>query len=229
MPAVPRLARPAATWGGELLNRLLVATDFSEASQEVVRYGLALTTAMEGDRLLLHVVEGDPVYTDTVAGLSDRFAGALDFTGDVARVAVPPQLISRDLCEEAHWKLSALLPAGSRDRVRALVTVGKAADEIVRVAREQHADLIIMGTHGRRGLRHLLGSSVGAKVSRKASVPVITVDATHGDLLHPAGLRAPYRRSDSGSASANHDKECGGSKIADPACVLATAHTEEAR
>ena len=211
------------------MKRILVATDFSEASREAIRCGLKLMTAMEWDMLLLHVVEEDPIRTYTQAGLSGRFASSLDFTSYMARVAVPPKLIHQDLCEEAQWKLSSLLPAGSPDRFRALVTVGKAADEIVRVAKEHIADLIIMGTHGRRGLRHLLGSSVVAKVSRKASVPVITVDATHGDLLHSAGLRAPYRRSDSGSASANHDKVCGVSKIADPAYVLATAHTEEAR
>jgi hypothetical protein len=78
-------------------------------------------------------------------------------------------------------------------------------------------------------LRHLLGSSVAAKVSRKASVPVITVDATHGDLrLHSGGLGVPYRRSDNGSASFNRDEVCRGSKKTNPADVLATAHTKEA-
>jgi nucleotide-binding universal stress UspA family protein len=211
------------------MKRILVATDFSDASQHVVRYGLDLTTAMEGDMLLLHVVEGDPIHTYTMAGLSDRFEGPLDFTGDVSRVAVPPKLIHRDLCEEAEWKLAALLPAGSRDRFRALVTVGKAADEIVRVVREQNADLIVMGTNGRRGLRSLLRRSLAAKVHRKASIPVITVDATHEDLrLHSGGPVVPDRRSDNVSASFNRDEVCGGSKQTNPADVLATAHTKEA-
>jgi nucleotide-binding universal stress UspA family protein len=211
------------------MKRILVATDFSDASRDVVRYGLELATAIEGDMLLLHVVEGAPILTYTVAGLSDRFACSPDLMGDVARVAVRPKLIRRDLCEEAQWKLSALLPSGSRDRFRALVTVGKAADEIVRAAREQNADLIIMGTQGRRGLRSLLRRSLAAKVHRKASIPVITVDATHGDLqLHSGGPYVPDRRSDTGSARFNHDEVCGGSKKTNPACVLATAHTEEA-
>jgi Universal stress protein family len=149
--------------------------------------------------------------------------------GDMARVAVPPKLIHRDLCEEAQWKLSALLPAGSPNRFRGVVTVGKAAEEIVRVAREQKADLIVMGTHGRRGLRRLLRSSIAARVSRKASVPVITVDAKHGDLrLHSDDHSVTHRRSDNGSASFNRDEVCGGSKKTDPAYVLASAHTEEA-
>jgi Universal stress protein family len=142
---------------------------------------------------------------------------------------VPPKLIHRDLCEEVQWKLSALLPAGSRDRFRALVTVGKAADEIARVAREQNADLIIMGTHGRRGLKSLLRRNLAARVNRKASIPVITVDATHGDLrLHSGGPGVPYRRSDNGNAGLNRNEVCGGLKKANPADVLATTHTKEA-
>jgi nucleotide-binding universal stress UspA family protein len=211
------------------MKRFLVATDLSEASREVVRYGLELTTAMEGDMLLLHVVEGDPIRTYRVAGRSDNLMSSVDLTRDMTRSAVPPKLIHRDLCEEAQWKLSALIPAGSPDRFRALVTVGKAADEIVRVARKQNADLIIMGTHGRRGLRSLLRRSLAAKVNRKASIPVITVDAMHGDLrLHSGGPGVRYRRSDNGSASFNRDKVCGGSKKTNPAYVLATAHTKEA-
>jgi universal stress protein A len=210
------------------MKRILVATDFSEALRDVVRYGLELTTAIEGDMLLLHVVEGDPIPTYTVSGLSDRFACPRELMGDVARVAAPPKLIRRDLCEEAQWKLAALLPPESRDRFHALVTVGKAADEIVRVAREQNADLIIMGTPGRRGVRSLLRRSLAAKVHRKASIPVITVDATHGDLrLHSSGPDVPDRRSDNGSARCNYDEVWGGSKQADPAYVLATTHPKE--
>jgi nucleotide-binding universal stress UspA family protein len=211
------------------MKRILVATDFSEASREVVRYGLEFTTAMEGDMLLLHVVEGNPIRTYTVAGLSDHLTSSVDFMGNMARGAVPPKLIHRDLCEEAQWKLSALLPAGSPDRFRRMVTVGKAADEIVRVAREQNADLIIMGTHSRRGLRSLLRRSLAAKVSRQASIPVLTVDATHGDLrLHARGPVVPYRRSDNGSAGVSHDEVCGGSNKTGLGHVLATAHTREA-
>jgi nucleotide-binding universal stress UspA family protein len=71
------------------MKRFLVATDFSDASRDAVRYGLELTTAMEGDMLLLHVVEGDPIRTYTVTGLSDPFPSSLDLTRDMARVAVP--------------------------------------------------------------------------------------------------------------------------------------------
>ena len=85
------------------------------------------------------------------------------------------KVVHRDLCQEAQWKL-ARSTAARPDRFRALVTVGKPADEIVRVAREQHADLIVMGTQGRRGFRRWLRSSVADRVRRKAAVPLITFE-----------------------------------------------------
>ena len=67
------------------------------------------------------------------------------------------------------------LPPGLGRRSRALVTVGKLADEIVRVAREQKADVIVMETQGRRGVRHFLRRTVTERVMRKVAIPVITI------------------------------------------------------
>jgi hypothetical protein len=121
-----------------------------------------------------------------------------------------------------------LLPERSPDRFRALATVGKATDDIVRVAREQKAELIVMGTHGWGAVRHLLGSRV-VEGEPQGVRPRHTVDATPGELrLHSGSLGVPSRRSDNGSASFNRDEVCDGSKKTNPASVLATAHTKEA-
>jgi nucleotide-binding universal stress UspA family protein len=53
--------------------------------------------------------------------------------------------------------------------------VGEAAAAILAVAQEEKADLIVMGTHGRRGLGRLLMGSVAEKVMRNASTPVLSV------------------------------------------------------
>jgi nucleotide-binding universal stress UspA family protein len=52
---------------------------------------------------------------------------------------------------------------------------GIPADEIIRLAKAEHADLIVMGTHGRSGLRRLLMGSVAEEVVRKSPVPVLTL------------------------------------------------------
>jgi nucleotide-binding universal stress UspA family protein len=61
--------------------------------------------------------------------------------------------------------------------VHTMLIQGVAQAEIVRLASEQGFDLIVMGTHGRTGLRHALLGSVAEKVVRKASCPVLTVRA----------------------------------------------------
>jgi universal stress protein A len=56
-----------------------------------------------------------------------------------------------------------------------IIRYGRAHDEIVKCAEEQKADLIVMGTHGRTGLAHLLVGSVTERVVRTSKVPVLTV------------------------------------------------------
>ena len=63
--------------------------------------------------------------------------------------------------------------------------IGVPFQEIVRQAEEHHADLIIMGTHGRTGLRHALLGSVAEKVVRKAPCPVLTVRHPEHEFVHP--------------------------------------------
>jgi len=53
--------------------------------------------------------------------------------------------------------------------------IGSPAEEILRLAGEAHADLIVLGTHGRRGLSHFLLGSVAERVLRQAPCPVLTV------------------------------------------------------
>ena len=157
------------------MTRMLVPTDFSEASLAAVRHAVDLTYSLKGEMLLLHVIEGEPIRTYVVGKLPEPPWISVDLPGTIFQGQRPQEIIRHDLYEEAQWKLSALLPPGFRDRFRSMVVVGKAANEIVRVAREQQADLIVMGMYGRRGLRHILRRSVTDKVIRKAPIPVITL------------------------------------------------------
>jgi len=66
--------------------------------------------------------------------------------------------------------------------VRNLVSVGNAADEIIKAVEENHADLIAMSTHGRSGLRKLAFGSITDKVLRRSPVPVLMVRAPAGTI-----------------------------------------------
>jgi universal stress protein A len=160
------------------MKRILVPTDFSAPSLEAVRYGIELTSTVEGALFLLHVIEGKPTRCHVMGELPASLWYALDLTVIMVSHQPPPKVMCHDLCDEAEWKLAALLPVGVSERFHTLITVGRAADEIVRVAQERSVDLIVMGAHARRGLRRLVRRPVAAKVIRKAHIPVITMDVT---------------------------------------------------
>jgi nucleotide-binding universal stress UspA family protein len=168
-----------------MMKRILVPTDFSTPSLAAITQAVHYTQAVGGEVLLLHVVEGEPLRWYTVDGLPGAPSARLEPTAQLFLPQRPQTRVSRDLCAEAEWKLAALLPP-QLDQFRALVTVGRAAAEIVRVARVQGADLIIMGTHGRRGLRRWLRRRVTDQVRRQAPAAVMTV-APHRRCLEGDG------------------------------------------
>lgn len=137
------------------LTRILVPHDFSETSDAAVQYAVALAR---------------------------QFAASLDFlyVGDRAKEELESELpfgsdgqVAADVKDRLLGMLSpadhlALHP-------RFFVRAGTPAAEIVRVADQQHADLIVMGTHGRGFVAHMLMGSVAEQVVRTAPCPVLTV------------------------------------------------------
>jgi len=100
----------------------------------------------------------------------------------------PP--IQQSVLDEMDAQVRRLLDSWKREseelgarRSSATMVVGVAFDQIVRFASESRADLIVMGTHGRTALRHVLIGSVAEKVVRHARCPVLTI--------HPPELRPP--------------------------------------
>jgi nucleotide-binding universal stress UspA family protein len=190
-----------------MMKRILVATDFSESSQAAVRYALELAATSPKRIILLHVVEGDPDRLHLVGGLPSYLTES--FISDDGVLAFRPstgRVIRRDLCEEAYWKLATLFPPSARNRVRPVVTVGKPAAEIVRVANEQGVDLIILGSGGRTGLRRLWRRAVADKVKRRTSIPVMTMDVLHSGFAGEAGPAAtPYPHVVAGAADVQEE------------------------
>ena len=159
------------------MTRILVPTDFSEPSLAAVRSGIELATAGGGVVLLLHVVEGASVRSYAVGRRPLFLSDTIDPGGEYFRSPFDQQLIRRDFCEEARWKLEALVPPRCQARVHTVVTAGRAVEEIVRVAKARHADLILLGARGRRGWRHVFHRTMADRVRRQALIPVVTLDA----------------------------------------------------
>jgi len=146
------------------LKRILAPTDFSEYSTEGINYALALADKFGSELHLLHVLEMH-------ASSTPVFAGGLALTPRVQE--------SREAAEQALLRI-----AEERQAVRATV-VGPPFLEILRYARDNEIDLIVMGTHGRSGLAHVLLGSVAERVVRKSSCPVLTVRHPKHEFVMP--------------------------------------------
>jgi len=159
-------------------THLLVPTDFSEPASQALRYAIEEATLHHAKGTLLHVL---PPHTDTnvyyVTGMPVP-SFDLEGTGVAAPSPSPPTVVRRDHGEEALARLHDLIPEAFRGIWEAEVAAGQPAETIVRVARERNADLVVMGTHGRTGLQHVLLGSVAEKVVRLAPCPVLTVRYT---------------------------------------------------
>ena len=158
------------------LKRILVATDFGEASEVALAYGRELARTFGARLDVLHVAE-------------DIYARVFAADGYIA----PYPELQREIEEGAKKRVDALL--SDEDRVllggkAAMRTSNTPALEIVSYAREANVDLIVMGTHGRGPMAHLLMGSVAERVVRTAPCPVLTVRHPQHEFVVPDALVA---------------------------------------
>jgi nucleotide-binding universal stress UspA family protein len=161
-----------------LYTHILVPTDFSPAANQMLAYAFEEATQHHARLTLLHVLHHHPateVYY--IKGAPESRTGFVaEFGGTVPTITPsPPETIRRDYHEEALLRLSELVPPSFPGVWEPQVVAGDPADAIVRMAEELAVDLIVMGTHGRTGLQHVLLGSVAEKVVRLALCPVLTV------------------------------------------------------
>ena len=147
------------------LTRILLPTDFSDTAQHALDYARELAGRFGASVHLLHVVP-DPMQ-------------------NWATEAMP---VVSDLAE--RWKADAErrleeIRLDGPQTVRA-VRIGHAFVEILHYAADNAIDMIVMGTHGRGPVEHLLLGSVAEKVVRKASCPVLTVKQAGHVFVMPA-------------------------------------------
>ncbi len=94
--------------------------------------------------------------------------------------------VAMDSAREAEDRLSRIAKEklGDKTPYEIEVVTGEAADEILKAADRDLADVIVMATHGRTGMDHLVLGSVAERVVRESTVPVLTVRGSSGDHLH---------------------------------------------
>src|SRR5688572_10923327 len=138
-------------------RNVLVPVDFSPTSTLVVNYGIALARRLKSKLTLLHVLESPTALMYTFPGEAER--------------------VEKKSYEQAHRLLPALVAPEDQDDLdlRVVVTKGEIEQEIRWAIREQAADLVVMGTHGRGLIGRWLIGSVTQHLLRTLSVPILTV------------------------------------------------------
>lgn len=152
-------------------RRILVPTDFSAASRAALDVALLLAARFEAPLHLLHVLP--EIYVN---------GGSEAFTAEAPEVRTLRLVNARE-------RLTHRIPVDFRpSRVTTEVIFGAPAETIAAYAEDNHFDLIVMGTHGRKGMAHLLVGSVAERVVRTAQCPVMTTRTvwTHAEAMFPA-------------------------------------------
>jgi nucleotide-binding universal stress UspA family protein len=153
-------------------TNVLVPTDFSDTADSALVYATMLAARLGASLHLLHVFS-DPYMLPTYAP---------DVYSEVPAVLREEALQRVD--EELGIRVATIVLSVPASKA---VVTGPAAREIVRYAAAHGIDLIVMGTHGRRGVAHLLLGSVAEHVVRTAPCPVLTVRGSGGHQ-HPVSV-----------------------------------------
>lgn len=140
------------------ITHILVATDFSDSADEALTYALTLADQVGATARLVHVFD-DP--------------GAIGLYSE-GYVPMPAETRA-EILAEIRRQLTARAAATGRKDLPSEVLTGAPARTIVDAARQHQCDLIVMGTHGRHGMAHLLLGSVAERVVRTAACPVLVV------------------------------------------------------
>jgi len=140
-------------------QNILCPVDFSDSSRHALTVATELATSSKAALTIVHIWQPPmPLYGTPDAAVSGELIQAM--VDDAERSL-------------AEWEATAR--AAGVASLRAQMLTGVAWDEIVKLAASSHADLVVMGTHGRTGLEHVLIGSVAEKVVRHAPCAVLVV------------------------------------------------------
>jgi nucleotide-binding universal stress UspA family protein len=138
---------------------ILFATDFSESSDHAFEYAYTVAKCFDAKLLVLHIINE-----------------LVDLRGFyVPHISIDK--LEEEMAESAHKMMEKFIETHAQgyDHLESIVAPGIPYDEILKKAEEESVDMIVMGTHGRTGLDHVLFGSTAEKVVRKSEIPVMTI------------------------------------------------------
>lgn len=152
-----------------IMKRVLIALDFDPSAEKVAEAGYSLARSMKAEVFLVHVMGGLNYYTTL------EYSPIMGYTG-FSTAGAAPGMIDIDRIREASENfLEESKKYLGDESIQTIVTDGDAAEEIIRMADTINADVIVVGTHSRRGIEKILMGSVAEKVFHRTSIPLFII------------------------------------------------------
>ena len=150
------------------MKKVLIAVDYSPTAQRVADAGYELAKAMKARTILLHVISDATYYS------SLKYSPIMGFESSSGI-----DIIETDTVEQlrlgSHKYLEEMKKHLGSDNIETVVKTGQCDETILSTAKESKADIIVMGTHSRRGFEKLLLGSIAESVLRKSLTPVFII------------------------------------------------------
>ncbi len=141
------------------IKKILIPTDGSEYSHYALEYAVNLCRALQAEVVLVSIV-------DVRYEMYDAYS-------EVHAATQMEELIREQVAKALDQHASEMIDKGVN--VRKIMRIGDVLHELLEVIREENVDLVVVGTHGRKGISRFLLGSTTEKLVRSASCPVLTV------------------------------------------------------
>ena len=152
------------------MKKVLIALDYNPTAQKIAEKGYALAKSMNAQTTLLHVISDAAYYSSDIYSPLMGFDSFTDFKS--IETASPEELreAALDYLDKSKQHLND-------NNIQTVVKEGDFGERIIETAAEINADIIVMGTHSRRGLEKILVGSVAEKVLRRSTIPLFIIPA----------------------------------------------------
>ncbi len=154
------------------MKKILIALDYNPSAEKIAETGYALAKATDAEVILIHVV-AEPNYYSTLD--YSPIMGYTGFSSPDTMLLVDMEEVknaSRDFLEQSKKHLGD-------EGITTMVGEGDCAEAILKAGADLNVDIIVMGTHSRRGLDKILMGSIAEKVLHHSEIPLFIIPTKH--------------------------------------------------
>ncbi|MDA3952957.1 MAG: universal stress protein [Bacteroidales bacterium] len=150
------------------MEKVMIALDYDPTAQKVAEIGFTIATAMKAEVILMHVIT-DIIYYSSIA-----YSPIMGYTGMMAMDQVKKDSVESLINASNHF-LDKIKDHLGDMAIKTIVQEGDFAESIINVAKKQHADIIVMGSHSKKWLENIIMGSVTEKVLQESTIPMFIV------------------------------------------------------